>query len=91
MKNLFNTFLFLFCLILITNSYALTQHYIQTSHNDEIFIINDEIFEAQTYCFNMEEGDPVIFLDGTAASMGVCVLTEILNRRTNQVCKVWCE
>ena len=84
MKNLFNTFLFLFCLILITNSYALTQYYIQTSYNDEIF-------EAQTYCFNMEEGDPVIFLDGTAASMGVCVLTEILNRRTNQVCKVWCE
>ena len=69
----------------------MTQHYIQTSHNDEIFIINDEIFEAQTYCFNMEEGDPVIFLDGSSASMGICVLTKILNRRTNQVCSVWCE
>src|SRR5439155_19965277 len=36
---------------------------IEVTHNDELFIINGEKFEAQTYCFNMEEGDRVIFLE----------------------------
>ncbi|MBR7003112.1 MAG: hypothetical protein IKI11_10715 [Neisseriaceae bacterium] len=64
-------------------------YYIQFSHDDELFIINDEKFEAKTYCFNMEEGDPVIFIDGNAN--GVCVSAEILNLRTKEVCSVWCE
>src|SRR5688572_4723850 len=37
---------------------------IEVSHNDEFFIINGEKFEAKTYCFDMEVGDPVIFIDG---------------------------
>src|SRR6476646_10817199 len=39
---------------------------VEVSHNDEVFIINGEKFEAQTYCFDMEEGDSVIFIDGDA-------------------------
>jgi len=39
---------------------------IEVSHNDELFIINGEKYEARTYCFNMEEGDRVIFIEGSA-------------------------
>jgi len=62
---------------------------IEVSHNDELFIINGEKFEAQTYCFNMEEGDAVIFLEGSP--LGACASAVILNLRTRQKCAVWCE
>jgi len=62
---------------------------IEVSHNDELFIINGEKFEAQTYCFNMEEGDPVIFLEGSP--FGACANAVILNLRTREKCDVWCE
>lgn len=62
---------------------------IEVSHNDELFIINGEKFEAQTYCFNMEEGDPVIFLEGSP--LGACASAVILNLRTREKCAVWCE
>lgn len=62
---------------------------IETSHNDELFIINGEKFEAQTYCFNMEEGDEVMFLDGSP--FGACASATLLNLRTRQKCEVWCE
>jgi hypothetical protein len=62
---------------------------IETSHNDELFIINGEKFEAKTYCFDMEEDDEVMFLDGSA--LGVCVSATLLNLRTREKCEVWCE
>lgn len=62
---------------------------IEVSHNDEFFIINGEKFEAKTYCFDMEEGDPVIFLEGSP--YGVCTSAVILNLRTREKCAVWCE
>jgi hypothetical protein len=62
---------------------------IETSHNDEIFVINGEKFEAKTYCFNMEEDDEVMFLEGSP--LGVCVSAMLLNLRTRQKCAVWCE
>lgn len=62
---------------------------IEVSHDDEFFIINGEKFEARTYCFNMEEGDAVIFLEGSA--LGVCVTATILNLRTRKTCDLWCE
>ena len=68
---------------------AVTSYEIEVSHNDELFIINSEKFEAKTYCFNMEEGDKVIFLEGS--SNGVCVSAELLNLRTKNTCRVWCE
>jgi aspartate 1-decarboxylase len=70
-------------------AYAATEYEIEISHNDEIFIINGEKYEAKTYCFSMEEGDKVIFIKGSAS--GVCVSAEILNLRTKNTCKVWCE
>lgn len=62
---------------------------IEVSHNDELFIINGEKFEAQSYCFDMEEGDQVIFLEGSP--FGACASAAILNLRTRQTCNVWCE
>lgn len=65
------------------------RYYIEVASNDELFIINGERFEAKTYCFNMQEGDPVIFLEGSA--YGACASAEILNLRTNDRCGLWCE
>lgn len=62
---------------------------IETSHNDELFIINGEKFEAKTYCFNMEEDDEVMFLEGSP--YGACASATLLNLRTREKCEVWCE
>lgn len=62
---------------------------IQASSNDETFVINGEVFKAKTYCFNMEKGDKVMFLSGSPN--GACVSAELLNLRTDRVCRVWCE
>lgn len=62
---------------------------IEVSHNDELFVINGEKFEAKTYCFNMEEGDDVLFLDGSP--FGACASATLLNLRTREKCEVWCE
>ena len=67
-----------------TNSYEIT-----VSNNDELFIINGEKFEAKTYCFNMNVGDKVIFLEGSP--LGACASAELLNLHTNKRCKVWCQ
>lgn len=62
---------------------------IELAHNDELFIINGERYEAKTYCLGWEQGDRVIFLEGSA--LGVCVSAKILNLNRNEVCEVWCE
>lgn len=62
---------------------------IEVSHNDELFVINGEKFESKTYCFNMEEGDQVIFIDGSP--YGACVSATLINLRTRDKCEVWCE
>ena len=72
-----------------TNSYAITVSNNTVSNNDELFIINGEKFEAQTYCFNMNVGDKVIFLEGSP--LGACASAELLNLHTNNRCRVWCQ
>lgn len=62
---------------------------IQASVDDETFVINGEVFKAKTYCFNMERGDKVIFLSGSP--LGACASAELLNLRTEKVCRVWCD
>jgi hypothetical protein len=62
---------------------------IEVAHNDELFIINGEKFEAQTYCLGWEEGDEVLFLDGSP--FGACASAELFNLRTREKCDVWCE
>jgi len=62
---------------------------LQVAHNDELFIINDEKFTARTYCFNMMDGDPVRFIEGSP--LGACAMATFVNLRTKEVCEVWCE
>lgn len=62
---------------------------IEVAHNDELFIINGEKFEAKTYCLGWDVGDRVIFLEGSP--YGACASAKLLNLRNNQVCEVWCE
>ncbi|KFN38236.1 hypothetical protein KN63_05035 [Smithella sp. F21] len=69
--------------------FAANEYEIEVSHNDELFIINGEKFEAKTYCFNMEEGDHIIFLEGSP--YGACATAKLLNLRTKKICEVWCE
>ncbi|MDX5371899.1 MAG: hypothetical protein LPK18_05630 [Pseudomonadaceae bacterium] len=62
---------------------------IETSHNDELFIINGEKFEAQTYCMDLFEGDQVIFIEGSP--LGACSSAKVVNLRTRNECNLWCE
>lgn len=62
---------------------------IDVSHNDELFIVNGEKFKAKTYCFNMERGDRVKFIEGSP--FGACASARLLNIRTERICDVWCE
>lgn len=62
---------------------------IEVAHNDELFIINGEKYKAKTYCLGWDEGDEVIFLEGSA--LGVCVSAKLLNLQKKEVCEVWCE
>ena len=52
----------------------------------ETFLIDNEVYKAQTYCFNVYEGDPVKFIEGTP---GICVSAKLLVN--DKVCNVWCE
>lgn len=76
-------------LLVCITAYAAQRYYIEHSINDETFIINGEVFKAKTYCFNMNEGDSVIFIEGSAN--GVCVSAKLYNLRSEETCDVWCE
>lgn len=62
---------------------------IEVAHNDELFIVNGERYEAQTYCLGWEAGERVIFVEGSA--FGACATATLLNLNRNQTCEVWCE
>lgn len=89
MKKVFFAFL---CFMLTMNSWAYVQYEIQVAHNDEFFIINDEKFSAQTYCYSwngFDQGDMVVFLDGSP--FGACATATIANPLTGKTCDLWCE
>ncbi len=62
---------------------------VEASANDETFVINGEVFKAQTYCFNLEKGDRVVFVQGSA--LGACASAKVVNLRTGKTCDLWCE
>ena len=68
---------------------AAKQYEIEVAHNDELFIINDERFEAKLYCFGWYKGDKIIFLDGNPN--GVCTSATLYNITRDKSCEVWCE
>ena len=81
--------LILLLLIVSTSVLSTTTYEIEKAVNDETFIINGEVFKAQTYCFNVEESDKIVFTKGSA--LGACASAEFVNLRTGNICKVWCE
>lgn len=66
-----------------------TSYTIDFSHNDELFIINGEKFKAKTYCFGMEQGDRVFFVE--ESPFGACTSAKLINTRNEKLCDVWCE
>jgi hypothetical protein len=75
--------------LLIVAGYALDTYVIEYAHDDEVFIINGEKYEAKTYCFGWETGDEVAFLEGSP--LGACASAVIYNLRLKETCDVWCE
>lgn len=57
--------------------------------NDETFIINGEVFKAQTYCLGWDDGDEVVFIEGS--EFGACASAKLFNKDRDEVCDVWCE
>ena len=86
MKKIF--LMLFFCLITPTPSKSATTYTIDVSYNEELFIIDGEKFEAKYYCVGFEEGDEVIFIEGSPYS---CAHAKILNLRNRRICEVWCE
>lgn len=70
-------------------SQAQDAYLIEYAHNDELFVINGEKFEAQTYCLGWEQGESVIFIEGSA--LGACASAELFNLNRKESCSVWCE
>lgn len=79
----------LFLFISFTNVSATDEYTIELAHDDELFVINGEKFEAQTWCLFWEEGDKVIFLEGSPH--GICLSTVLYNVNKSDKCEVWCE
>lgn len=62
---------------------------ISTAVNDETFVIDKAVFKAKTYCFGVNEGDRVRFIEGSAS--GACASAKFLVLSTGNICEVWCE
>jgi len=78
-----------FAALIATTSFTKAGLYaIEAAVNDKKFIINGEPFKAQTYCLGWEEGESVIFLDGSP--YGACASAELLNLNRGEKCSVWC-
>lgn len=82
-------FLWLLLLLAPIAASAATSYEIEAAGNDEKFVINGEVFEAQTYCLGWDEGDRVIFLEGSP--YGACASAKLYNLNRKETCDVWCE
>ncbi|MGL4518667.1 MAG: hypothetical protein ACRCUJ_02910 [Phocaeicola sp.] len=68
---------------------AADQYVVEIEHNDEMFIINGERYEARTYCMSLEEDDSVIFLEGSP--YGNCSTATVYDVNSRNTCDLWCE
>lgn len=69
--------------------FSADEYEIEAATNDETFIINGEVFKAKTYCLGWDEGDKVIFVEGSP--YGACVSAILFNLWDRETCDVWCE
>lgn len=86
---MFRTLAFFLLMVIPTTVFSATSYKIEAAVNDEKFIINGEVFEAKTYCLGWDEGDDVVFIEGS--SMGVCTSATLFNLNRKEKCEVWCE
>jgi hypothetical protein len=70
-------------------SQAQDTYLIEYAHNDELFVINGETFKSQTYCLGWEQGESVIFIEGSV--FGACAIAELFNVNRKESCSVWCD
>ena len=70
-------------------AHSAEQYEIEAAVNEEYFIINGEKFDAKTYCLGWEEGDMVVFVDGSP--LGACASATLYNVTRRETCEVWCE
>jgi len=68
---------------------AQAMYLVEVSVNDAVFVINGNVYKAQTFCFDVRPGDRVVFVEGNA--YGACASAKFVNLRTGKVCRVWCE
>ena len=81
---------FLSCIALNPNYAGAAQQYlIEAAMNDEWFIINGEKYQSKLYCLGWDEGEHVVFLDGSP--FGACVSATLFNINRRDTCEVWCE
>ncbi len=76
-------------LLLVSEAIGDVYYQIDKEIDSEVFVINGEVYRAQTYCFNLYEGDLVRFIEGSP--YGACVSAKIYNRNRNSICDLWCE
>ncbi len=62
---------------------------IELAHNDQTFIIDDEVYKAQGICSGWLPGQRVTFAAGNTP--GMCVNATLLNIDTFETCDVWCK
>jgi len=74
-----------------TSATASDRGIVSSSVKDETFIVElsggKAVFKARTYCFNVNEGDQVVFTKNPS----VCTSNTFVNKRTGKTCDVWCE
>jgi hypothetical protein len=78
-----------FCLVLASQAFAADRYEIEAAGNDEVFVIDGNVFKAKVYCMGWDVGDKVVFLEGS--SSGLCVSAKLYNTSRRQTCEVWCE
>jgi len=83
------TLAFFLLMVIPTSVFSATSYEIEAAVNDEKFIINGEVFEAKTYCLGWDEGEEVVFIEGSP--MGVCTSATLFNLNRKEKCEVWCE
>lgn len=76
-------------LLLFSSAVASNSYEIESSKNDETFVINGNVFKAKTYCFGFEEGDKILFVEGSPD--GICSSATLYIFRLRKKCEVWCE
>ena len=69
--------------------FSAASYEIEATADDKTFIINDELFGAKTYCMNWDEGQRVIFIEGSP--YGACATAVLYNLDREEKCEVWCE